>query len=87
MPDPKQEAICELGMGLINVPFAIPNIRIENPEADRAHAHRLVPFGLQHPARVRGAVLRRRAGRRAGRDPKDYLLELIGPPRIVTPQI
>src|ERR1700687_6370173 len=29
----KQEANWELGMGVINVPFAIPNIRIENPEA------------------------------------------------------
>src|SRR5208282_2444449 len=27
------EAPFELGMGVINVPFAIPNIRIENPEA------------------------------------------------------
>ena len=32
-PDAKQEANWELGMGVINVPFAIPNIRIENPEA------------------------------------------------------
>ena len=29
----QQEANWELGMGVINVPFAIPNIRIENPEA------------------------------------------------------
>jgi len=29
----KQEAPFELGMGVINVPFAIPNVRIENPEA------------------------------------------------------
>ena len=30
--------------------------------SDRAHAHRLVPLGVEHPARVRGAVVRRRAG-------------------------
>ena len=62
----KNEAPLELGMGVINVPFAIPNVRIENPEADGAHAHRLVPLGLEHPARVRGAVVRRRAGRGGG---------------------
>ena len=32
----KNEAPFELGTGVINVPFAIPNIRIENPEA-KAH--------------------------------------------------
>jgi len=32
-PDPKHEQPSELGMGLVNVPFAIPNLRIENPEA------------------------------------------------------
>jgi len=31
--DAVHEANWELGMGVINVPFAIPNIRIENPEA------------------------------------------------------
>ena len=30
---------------------------------DRPYAHRLVPFGLEYSPRVRGAVLRRRAGR------------------------
>ena len=33
MPDPKVESAIELGMGLTNVPFAIPNMRVENPEA------------------------------------------------------
>ena len=33
MPDPKTESPIELGMGLTNVPFAVPNIRVENPEA------------------------------------------------------
>ena len=60
-PDPKHELPFELGMGLVNMPFAIPNIRVENPEAVGAHAHRLVPLGLEHPARLRDPVLRRRA--------------------------
>jgi isoquinoline 1-oxidoreductase beta subunit len=33
------------------------------PGGRRAHAHRLVPRGLQYPARLRGAVLRGRGGR------------------------
>ena len=58
-PTPKHEAPFELGMGAIDTPFAIPNLRVENPEADGAHPHRLVPLGLQHPARLRDPVLRR----------------------------
>ena len=56
------------------------------PGSRRAHPHRLVPIGLQHPARLRGAVVRGRAGRRGRRDPKDYLLEIIGPARQVSPE-
>ena len=33
MPDPKTESPIELGMGLANLPFAVPNMRVENPEA------------------------------------------------------
>ena len=62
-----------------------PEHALENGEARGAHAHRLVPLGQQHPARLSGAVVRRRAGACSGRDPKDFLLELIGPPRIVDP--
>ncbi len=32
-PDPKHELPFEQGMGLVNLPFDIPNLRIENPEA------------------------------------------------------
>jgi isoquinoline 1-oxidoreductase beta subunit len=55
-PDPKYEAPFELGMGLV--------LRhSEHPDRERrgggAHANRLVPFGLQHPARFCGAIIRR----------------------------
>ncbi|MFZ8302556.1 hypothetical protein ACO1K9_13865, partial [Staphylococcus aureus] len=33
MPDPKQEAAFELGMGVVDLPFDIPNFRAENPQA------------------------------------------------------
>ena len=56
----KHEAPFELGMGLVDMPFEIANIRCENPEAAAHHPHRLVPLGLEHPARLRGAVDGRR---------------------------
>jgi len=75
----KQEANWELGMGVINVPFAIPNIRIENPEAI---AHTRIGWfrsvsNIPHAFAVQSFVAELAAA--AGRDPKDYLLEVIGP--------
>ncbi len=82
-----QEANWELGMGVINVPFAIPNIRIENPEAV---AHTRIGWfrsvsNIPHAFAVQSFVGELAAA--AKRDPKDYLLEVIGPPRVVTPQM
>ncbi len=65
-----QEANWELGMGVINVPFAIPNVRIENPEAT---AHTRIGWFRSVsniPARVRGPVVRRRARRGGGPRPE-----------------
>jgi isoquinoline 1-oxidoreductase subunit beta len=77
----------ELGMGAINVPFAIPNIRIENPEAV-AHA-RIGWFrsvsNIPHAFAVQSFIAELAAA--AGRDPKEFLLEVIGPARMVTPQM
>jgi isoquinoline 1-oxidoreductase beta subunit len=84
-PDPKHELPFELGMGLVNTPFAIPNIRMENPEA-QAHARigwfRAVS-NIPHAFAIQSFVAE--LAHAAGRDPKDYLLELIGPARIVSP--
>ncbi len=83
----KQEANWELGMGVINVPFAIPNIRIENPEAI---AHTRIGWfrsvsNIPHAFAVQSFVAELAAA--AGRDPKDFLLEVIGPARVVSPQM
>ena len=83
----RQEANWELGMGVINVPFAIPNIRIENPEAV---AHTRIGWfrsvsNIPHAFAVQSFVSELAAA--AGRDPKDYLLDVIGPARIVTPKM
>jgi len=85
--DAKQQANWELGMGVINVPFAIPNIRIENPEAI---AHTRIGWfrsvtNIPHAFAVQSFVAELAAA--AGRDPKDYLLDVIGPARVITPQM
>jgi isoquinoline 1-oxidoreductase beta subunit len=83
----KNEAALELGMGVINVPFAIPNVRIENPEAV---AHTRIGWfrsvsNIPHAFAVQSFVAELAAA--AGRDPKDYLLEVIGPARRVSPEM
>ncbi|WP_119299524.1 xanthine dehydrogenase family protein molybdopterin-binding subunit [Dongia deserti] len=82
-PDPKQEADFELAMGLIDMPFDIPNVRVENPQA-AAHTRigwfRSV-YNIPHAFAVQSFAAELAAA--AGRDQKDYLLELIGPPRQV----
>jgi len=82
-PDPKQEADFELGMGLVDMPFDIANVRIENPAAE-AHTRigwfRSV-YNIPHAFAVQSFAAELAAA--AGRDQKDYLLELIGEPRQV----
>jgi isoquinoline 1-oxidoreductase beta subunit len=84
-PTAKNEAALELGMGVINVPFAIRNVRIENPEAI---AHTRIGWfrsvsNIPHAFAVQSFVAELAAA--AGRDQKDYLLEVIGPARQVSP--
>ena len=80
------EAPFELGMGVINVPFAIPNIRIENPPAT---AHTRIGWfrsvsNIPHAFAVQSFVAELAAA--AGRDPKNFLLDVIGPARMINPQ-
>ena len=85
-PDPKHEQPSELGMGLVNVPFAIRDLRIENPEAavhTRVGWYRSVS-NIPHAFAIQSFVAELAAA--AKRDPKDYLLELIGPARRVDPR-
>jgi isoquinoline 1-oxidoreductase beta subunit len=85
-PDPQHEAPFERGMGLVNVPFGIPNLRVENPAAE-AHArigwYRSVS-NIPHAFAIQSFVAELAAA--AGRDPKDYLLELIGPAQRIDPR-
>jgi isoquinoline 1-oxidoreductase beta subunit len=83
MPDPKHEAGWEMSQGLIDNPFDIANIQIENGEA-AAHTrigwYRSV-WNIPHAFAVQSFAAELAAA--AGKDQKDYLLELIGPARIV----
>jgi isoquinoline 1-oxidoreductase beta subunit len=82
-PNVKAGSAAELGMGFTDTPYDIPNHRVENGEAvnhvrigwlrsvsNIYHAFAVCSFADE-------------LANAAGRDSKDYLLELIGPPRLV----
>ncbi|WP_232631750.1 xanthine dehydrogenase family protein molybdopterin-binding subunit [Methylobacterium sp. Leaf118] len=84
-PDPKHELPFELGMGLVNTPFALKNVRLENPAAS---AHTRIGWfrsvsNIPHAFAIQSFVAE--LAHAAGRDPKDYLLDLIGPARKIDP--
>lgn len=76
----------EMGMTAINVPYAIPNVRVETPEVTthtRIGWFRSV-YNIPHAFAVQCFVNELAAA--AGRDPKDYLIELLGPDRRIDPR-
>jgi isoquinoline 1-oxidoreductase subunit beta len=80
------EAPFELGMGLVDNPFAIPNLRCENGQCQ---AHTRIGWfrsvsNIPHGFAVQSMVAEIAAA--LGRDPKAVLLELLGPDRIVDPR-
>ncbi|HEY2780510.1 MAG TPA: xanthine dehydrogenase family protein molybdopterin-binding subunit [Steroidobacteraceae bacterium] len=84
-PKADHESGGELGMGFINMPYDIPNLRMENPEAS-AHC-RIGWFrsvsNIPHAFAVQSFVAELAAS--ANKDHRDYLLELIGPARKIDP--
>ena len=77
------QAPFELGMGVTDLPFDIANIRCENPAAA---AHTRIGWfrsvsNIPHGFAIQSMVAE--IAHETGRDPKDMLLELIGPARIV----
>lgn len=83
VPGAKHEAPFEYSMGFADIMFDVPNFRCENPEA-AAHTrigwYRSVS-NVPHFFAVGSMV--GEIAHAAGRDQKDMLLELIGPPRLV----
>ncbi|MFN0219243.1 MAG: molybdopterin cofactor-binding domain-containing protein [Hyphomicrobium sp.] len=71
----------EYGMGFVNTPFEVPNVRCEN---GKAMAHTRIGWfrsvsTIPHTFAVQSAVSE--IADKLGRDPKDFLLELIGSDR------
>ena len=82
-PDPKHEMPLEQGMGLVDMPFAIDNISIENGEAE---AHTKIGWwrsvsNVPHGFAIQSFVAELASA--AGKDQKAFLLDLIGPARIL----
>jgi isoquinoline 1-oxidoreductase beta subunit len=84
--DPEHKADFELGMGFNTMPFDVPSIRLENPEA-AAHVRigwfRSV-YNLPHAFAIQSFAAE--MAHAAGRDHRDYLLELLGPAREINPR-
>ncbi|HKK56199.1 xanthine dehydrogenase family protein molybdopterin-binding subunit [Marinobacter sp.] len=82
-PDPKHKAEFELGMGFNTMPFSIPAIRLENPPAP-AHVRigwfRSV-YNLPHAWAIQSFA--HEMAEAAGKDHRDYVLDLLGPDREV----
>jgi isoquinoline 1-oxidoreductase beta subunit len=81
------QAPFEVGMGLADMPFEIANISCENPEAA---AHTRIGWFRSVSNIPRAFAVQSMVGEIAqatGRDQKDMLLELIGSPRIVKPNV
>lgn len=87
VPGAKGLGVNELGMTALNIPFQIPNVRIEAPEVEaqtRIGWFRSV-YNIPHAFGVQCFVAE--LAHAAGRDPKDYLLDLIGPGRRINPNV
>jgi isoquinoline 1-oxidoreductase subunit beta len=83
VPDPKHPGDIELGMGWVDTPFNVPNMRMESGEAQ---SHLRVGWfrsvnNVAHAWSIQSFIAE--LAQQLGKDPKDFLLEMIGPARIV----
>ncbi|WP_289303153.1 xanthine dehydrogenase family protein molybdopterin-binding subunit, partial [Methylophaga sp. UBA3996] len=81
----KHEMPMELSMGVVNIPFDIENIQIENPEAP---AHTRIGWyrsvaNIPHAFAIQSFIAE--MAHQQQKDHKDFLLSLIGPDREIDP--
>lgn len=81
----KGEQPSELGMSALNLPFNLPNMRVEAPPIE---AHTRIGWfrsvsNIPHAFAVQSFIAE--MANAAKRDHRDFLLDLIGPPRKVAP--
>jgi isoquinoline 1-oxidoreductase beta subunit len=85
-PNQVNPSFIELGMGYVDAPYNVPNIRVESGEA-QAHV-RIGWFrsvnNVAHAWAAQSFIAE--LAHELKRDPKDFLLEMIGPDRIVDPR-
>jgi isoquinoline 1-oxidoreductase beta subunit len=82
-PDDGYPGFIELGMGFVDTPFNVPNVRLESGEAQthvRVGWFRSVN-NVAHAWAIQSFIAE--LAHELNRDPKEMLLELIGPARIV----
>ncbi|WP_409283525.1 molybdopterin cofactor-binding domain-containing protein [Pseudomonas protegens] len=85
-PGMSHEGAFELGMGFTNMAYAIPNVRLENPEAaahTRVGWYRSVS-NIPHGFAIQSFV--DELAHKAGQDPLKYQLKLLGPDRQIDPR-
>jgi isoquinoline 1-oxidoreductase beta subunit len=81
--DPEYGHKIEFSLGYIDMPYAVPNLRLEN---GKANAHVRIGW-LRAVNNIPNAFVQNTMANmlahEAGRDPYDFLLELIGPDRVL----
>jgi len=85
-PNMNHEAAFELGMGFTNMAYAIPNIRLENPEAavhTRVGWYRSVS-NIPHGFAIQSFI--DELAHKAKEDPLKYQIKLLGPDRQIDPK-
>ncbi len=80
---PRADNIGDLGLGCVDMPYAISNVRIEggNPAAPLRIGWLRSVCNIQHAFGIN--CFAHELAIAAERDPAEYLLDLIGPPRLV----